>query len=227
MTLGLIDELADRATRMVANGTYSTPEEATDALLYNYCTHGTCEPGLSGWGQDIWNLLTGKPDSWYRNVSNIQNHISIVLAGVTAVGSDAWSVAQELAPTPVDDYGTVTSALQSAITSIIVTDSHVPEDGVIAAAAQTANAYDAMLSVVSAASAQDVQQQIQADQQMVSSELPGPMSSPAAVGQKEFVDQVEKRAAALGSGILDWTKYIAWGIGGIAALWALSKMGGR
>ena len=227
MTLGLIDELADQATRLVAEGTYSTPEEATDALFYNYCTHGTCEPGLGGWASDIWNMLTGKPDSWYKNVSRIQNHLSVVLAGVTAVGSDAWAAALSRIPSTIDDYDTVTSSIQSALTSIIVTDSHVPDDGTIASADQIANNYDSSLSMVSAESAPDVQTQVQSDQQMVASELPGPMSSPSAVGQQEFVNQVEQRASALGKGIIDWTKYAAWGIGGLAALWALSKMGGR
>lgn len=226
MTLGLIDELADEATRLVQDGVYSSPEDAVDAIVSSYCTNGTCEPGMAGWGQDIWNLLTGKPDSWYKNISRIQNRLSILLAGVTAVGSDAWGVAVELASVPIDDYDTVTSRIQSAIKSIIVTDNHVPEDSTISAADSLAASYEAQLSTVSSVSAEEVQRQIQADQQLVSSELPGPMSSPAKVGQAEFVDQVEKRAAALGAGIMDWTKYVTWGIGGLAAIYLLSKLGG-
>jgi hypothetical protein len=50
------------------------------------CSDGRCSSrGLNGLFSDAWDALTGKPQSWYTNVSNLQNQLSVLLAGVTAV----------------------------------------------------------------------------------------------------------------------------------------------
>jgi hypothetical protein len=221
MIAGLLEEVSDKATALIRSGQARTPEEAADLAFKIYCSGEQCDPGLGGFLTDAWNALTGKPQSWYTNVSRIQNQLSVLLAGVTAVGQDAWNGTTD----GTTDYNQVTSDIQAALTSIIVTTSHVPDDGTIANAQSIVNTYQGQLNLVQAATP-DVTAQVQADQAQVQSMLPAPMTSPSAVGRAVFEQELSDRAAALGQGVGDIVKYIAWAAGGIFGIYALSKMGG-
>lgn len=235
MISGFLDEVSDHATRLLRQGQARTPEEAADLAIKIYCSGGRCaKPGLGNFFTDTWNALVGKPQSWYTALSNLQNQLSVLLAGITAVGSDTWNAVAQGAQGPTQDVGPVsgisdydqaTGDVQSAITSIIVTQSHVPDDGTIAAARSTASMYQRQLDVVQS-SAPDVTAQVAADQAQVESMLPAPMTSPSAVGQATFEQELEDRAKALGQGVSDVLKYLAWAAGGIFGIYALSKMGG-
>lgn len=183
---------------------------------------------------DAWNALVGKPQSWYTNVSNIQNQLSLVLAGITAIGADLWNTAAVAqgptqdagSVTGLDDYDTILAAINSAMKSIIVTTSYVPDDPTIAAAQATATNYQGQLSYVESV-APEMSDVVAADQAQVKSMLPGPMGSPSAAGQQAFADELSARAAALGQGLLDFASYLPWIIGGALGLWLMSKMGSR
>lgn len=222
MIAGMLEEVSDKATALLRSGQARTPEEATDLAFEIYCSGGRCAPrALGGLFSDAWDALTGKPQSWYTNVSNIQNQLSVLLAGVTAVGGDAWNSTAD----GVSDYDQVTGDIQAAISSIIVTKSHVPDDGTIANARSVANTYQGQLNLIQSA-LPDVSAQVQADQAQVQSMLPAAMTSPSAAGRAEFERVLDERAAALGQGVSDIAKYIAWAAGGIFGIYALSKMGG-
>lgn len=214
MISGFLDEVSDKATALLRSGQARTPEEAADLAFRICCSGGHCpEPGLGGFFSDVWDTLVGKPQSWYTNVSNIQNRLIVLLAGVTAVGQDAWNNTTD----GTTDYGQVTSDIQAAITSIIVTSSHVPEDSTIAAAQDVANRYQKELDLVQSATP-SVADQVQADQAQVEAMLPAAMTSPSAVGRQVFEDELSKRANALVSGFSIGTG-LALGAGGLFLLW--------
>lgn len=191
--------------------------------------------GLGGFLTDVWNSLTGKPQSWYTNVSSIQNQLSLVLAGVTAVGSDVWNFVSQQAQGPtqdgstasgVDSYDTVVAAINAAMKAIIVTTSNVPADADIASAQATASNYQSQLTYVQSV-APDVAAQVQADQAQVQAMLPTAMTSPSVAGQQAFADELAARAAALGQGLLDFASLIPWILGGGIGLYLLWKFGGK
>lgn len=221
MISGLLEEVSDKATALIRSGQARTPEEAVDIALKICCSDDQGVAGLDGIFSDAWNALTGKPQSWYNNVSRIQNQLSVLLAGVTAVGQDAWNNTTD----GTTDYNQVTSEIQAALTAIIVTTNHVPDDGTIAGAQATANKYQGQLDLVQAATP-EVVAQVQADQAQVESMLPSAMTSPSVVGRAVFEQELADRAAALGQGVSDFVKYLAYAAGAAFGIYALSKMGG-
>ncbi len=179
---------------------------------------------------DVWDLLTGKPQSWYTNVSNIQSQLSVILAGIAEAGKELWNTASGAAQGPtqdgspasgLDDFDTAQGALDQALTSIIVTSSHVPTDSVISAAKSTAQKYQRQLDFFLSV-APEMARQILDYQDSVARQLPGPMNSPSAVGKEVFMDELEKRAKDFGSGAADLLKWAALALLGIGLI---SRMG--
>jgi hypothetical protein len=186
---------------------------------------------MGGWFGDAWDLLAGKPQSWYTNVSGIQNQLSIVMAGIAEAGRDIWNTVSGAASGPsqdgtpasgVDDFDVAQAAIDQALTSIIVTKSHVPTDAVISAAKQTAMKYQKQLDFV-IASAPEVAREILAYQDSVAQQLPGPMSSPSAVGRDAFMQELEDRSKVFGQGAMDVLKWVAIGLLGAGLLWGMAK----
>lgn len=178
---------------------------------------------------DAWNALVGKPQSWYTNLSAIQSQLSVVLAGITAVGADLWntvSTAAGSAASGIFDYDSIVSDINARMKDIIVTTDKVPTDQAISGAQNAANQYQGQLEFVKTM-APEIADQVSADQQAVQSMLPGPMSSPSAAGQAAFEQTLKDRAAALGQGFLDWTQYLAWGLGAAAVMYAISQFSGK
>jgi hypothetical protein len=189
---------------------------------------------IGGFFSDAWDVLTGKPQSWYTNVSNIQNQLAVVLAGVTGAGQELWDTVAGAAQGPtmdgsnasgIDWYTSVVGDIDSKMSSIIVTKSHVPEDSAIQAAAAAAKKYQAELDYVTSV-APEMAAQIKSDQQAVSQMLPGPMTSPAKVGQDEFYKALDERAKDFGSGVSDLLMYAGLGLLGAGILYA-SFVGSR
>lgn len=187
---------------------------------------------LGGWFSDTWDLLTGKPQSWYTNVSNIQKQLGVVLAGVTAAGKDLWNTVSQASVGPtqdgspasgVDDYDQVLGDIDAKLKSIIVTRSQVPDDATIGAAQATAAKYQRELDFVTAM-APEMSAQIAADQRQLAAMLPGTMTSPSGAGKEEFFKALDERASALGEGVSDILKYAAMGLGALALIYALGKM---
>jgi hypothetical protein len=217
------------------NSTHVPISQLSRAPLYGVRHHYEGPEHLNGLGgtvADIWNILTGKPQSWYTMVSTIQNRLSVALAGVTAVGPDVWNFVSQSAQGPsasstpasgVDPYETVIPAINAALAGIIVTQDKVPSDADVSAAQATAGTYENQLAYVQSV-APEVSAQVQADQTQVQAMLPGPMQSPAAVGQATFLQELSDRANALLGGLSIVTMALL-GIGGIAAY--LYYFGGR
>lgn len=187
---------------------------------------------MEGWFGDAWDLLAGKSQSWYQNVSKIQNQLAVVMAGVTAAGRDVWDAVAQASVGPTQDgsplsgveaYDTVLADIDQSLTAIVVTKSHVPSDAQIAQAAAVARKYQGELDFVSSV-APEVSAQIAQDQKAVAAMLPGPMGSPSAVGRAEFERQLEDRAKALGQGTFDLVKMLALGAGAVAVLMAMGKL---
>jgi len=185
---------------------------------------------IGGWFGDAWDVLTGKPQSWYTNVSNIQAQLSVVLAGISQVGKDIWNTVSGAAEGPtqdgtpasgVDDFDTAIAAIDQALTSIIVTKSHVPPDSVISAAKATAQKYQRQLDFTTSM-APEIAADVHSYQDQIARQLPGPMSSPSAVGKEVFMQELEDRAKAFGSGAMDILKWVAIGLVG----WGLLQLGG-
>lgn len=194
--------------------------------MRNYIHH---PHGMGSWVTDAWNALVGKPQSWYTNLSNIQSQLSVVLAGVTAVGSDLWNTVSSAAgsgASGIFDYGSIVSDIDARMRDIIVTTNHVPTEQTIAGARAAANQYQGQLAFVKAM-APEVAGQIDADQQAVESMLPGPMVAPAAAGREAFEQELAARAKALGQGLMDWTQYLAIGLGAAAVLYVASQASGK
>jgi hypothetical protein len=151
------------------------------------------------------------------------------------VGSDLWNTVANASEGPsqdgssvsgVSNYGSIVSDIDSRMSSIIVTKSHVPDDATIAAARAAADQYSSQLDFVKSV-IPEVAPQVAADQQNVQSMLPAPMTSPSAVGREAFEQELSDRAKALGQGILDWTQYLAWGLGAAAVIYVASQFSGK
>lgn len=164
--------------------------------------------GLTDWASGVWDLLTGKGQAWYDRVDADQKALAVRMSEVAAVGETAWSAVRDafFANTQGPDldflsFSGITNGINSAIKSLIVTENHVPSDSEILSAeswnAQYGRYVDyvkSMLPELAATIAQDA-----ADTQAALGQ--GKMSSPAAVGQQAFIDEVERRAKILGAAV--------------------------
>jgi hypothetical protein len=189
---------------------------------------------MSGFFGDAWDVLTGKSQAWYANVSKIQSQLNILLAGVTAVTEEIWNAASQAVqgPSPdgtplsgVSDYNQVVGDITSAISDIIVTKNHVPTDQVIANAQTVASTYQPQLDFV-AQIVPEMSAQIQADQATTRAGMPAPMNAPSAVAKEVFFQTLDDRASALGQGLGDIAKYLAYAVGTALLIYGWSKMEG-
>lgn len=186
--------------------------------------------GITDWVGGVWDILTGKPQSWYTHLDQDQQALAIRAAEINAIGEGPWNtvrdeyMAQAQGP-GVDflSFSDINAGIDQNLKTLLVTKSHVPSDQEIAAAenynAQYGRYVDYVKSVLPELSAQ-----IQADATAVKDALgPGTMKSPSSVGQQAFIDEVERRAkllgAAVGGGML---LYLA-----IPAILAVVLSGGR
>jgi hypothetical protein len=194
---------------------------------------GSMMGSIGAWPTDIWNALTGKPQSWYTQVSNAQDLINLTLAGVTAIGKDAWNSfgSGTQGPTQdgsdltsgIDDYDTVVNTLQSDLTAIIVTQSYVPSDAAIAQAQSDQANYANQLSLVQQAAPQ-LAPQVQAGQAQEQAMTPPPMVSPTAVAQQTFTDTIAQRAKQLMDTGTSIMTYVAVGAGIVGGIYILSNL---
>jgi hypothetical protein len=193
--------------------------------------YGRKVPNLAGVLDDVWGILTGKPQSWYDRVSADQSALAVRSAAINAIGQGPWDQvrASYLAQTQGPDvdflsFGEINAGIDVALKALIITKDHVPSDSDIAAAeafnAQYGRYVDYVTSMLP-----ELQAQVQADTANAQATLgQGKLTSPSAVGQQAFVDEVERRAAILGAGL---------GLGALAylaipafLLWLLSQRGG-
>lgn len=189
---------------------------------------------LSGLGDGIFDSLFGKPQSWYDRLNSLQNQLAVLQAGISAIGQEAWDMvydahqSQGITDPHFDSYSTTMDRLGSDSTGILVTKSHIPSDTEIQSAQIALQWWNPELDYARSM-VPELEAKIQADmaqsQAMVSASS---LHSPATVGVEAFEEEVKKRAEDLGKGALDWAKYLAWAIGGVAAIYVTSQLtGGR
>ena len=164
--------------------------------------------GFADWASGVWDILTGKPQSWYTHLDLDQKAFAVRAAEINAIGEGPWGMVRDsyLANTQGPDvdflsFSDINDGITENLKSLVVTKSHVPSDQEISSAeaynAQYGRYVDYVKSMVP-----EVAAQVQADADAVKAALgPGTMKSPAAVGQQAFVDEVERRAKILGASI--------------------------
>jgi hypothetical protein len=194
---------------------------------------GSMMGNMGGWATDVWNILTGKSQAWYSNLSNIQNQLNVLLGGITGIGKDGWNTyaAGSQGPTQdgsvlgsgVDDYDSVVNEIQNSMKQIIVTQDYVPSDAAIAQAQADQVKYQAQLDSVFQSNA-DLAAQATAGQQQVQAVLPAPMQSPSVVGQQAFTDTVIARAKGMVDTGTSTLTYVAIGAGIIGGVYVLSNL---
>lgn len=194
---------------------------------------------LSGVGDGILDVIAPvyHPKSWYDNLTSLQNQLAILEAGVSAVGQDVWDTiyanlfdAVNSGNAPIaafDAYSTVMDNLTQSSSLLEMTPTVTPADYDIATATDRVPYYQAQLNYAKAVSP-ELLSKVQADQAQVKASVTaaGPIKSPSDAGGQAFVQSLQQRAEALGQSLIDWTKYLTWGIGGLLGIYALSKMGG-
>lgn len=186
--------------------------------------------GFSDWVGGVWDILTGKPQSWYTHLDLDQKAFAVRAAEVNAIGASPWSAVRDsyLAQTqgPEMDFLSfeeINNGITQNLKGLIVTKDHIPSDQEIAEAeafnAQYGRYVDYVKSVLPELSAQ-----VKADSDAVKAALgTGTMKSPSSEGKQAFVDEVERRAKILGAGLGGMAiLYLA-----IPALLAVALSGGR
>lgn len=163
---------------------------------------------LRGFFGDVWDLLTGKPQSWYTHLDQDQKALAVRAAEVNAIGEGPWNAVRtsflETSQGPDIDFlsfSDINAGINKAIKSLIITQNSVPSDQEIASAeafnAQYGRYIDYVKSVLPELSAR-----VQEDSDAVKEALgTGTMKSPSSVGRQAFIDEVERRAKILGAGI--------------------------
>jgi hypothetical protein len=175
--------------------------------------------------------LFGKPQSWYDNLNSIQNQLAVLISGISSVGQSLWDTINDQvqtsgAPVQFDSYRTTMDRLSSDMTGLMITSSHTPSDQEIQSAQIALQWWNPELAYARSVTP-EIDSSVQADmEQTAQSVSKAPLRSPASVGTQAFEEDVAKRATALGQGILDWTKYVAWAAGAIFGIYALSKFSG-
>lgn len=155
----------------------------------------------------VWDSLVGKSQSWYRNVSDLQDRLSVLMAGVAEVGAGVWDMvfAQAVANgVGMEPYDAVTLTIDQALKQIIVTEHRIPSDSDISQAKNVVDVYSQDLAYIKSI-VPEISKKVSDAQAYVTSILPPPMNSPSAVGRQAFIDEIKKRAGDLGS---DFTKIV-------------------
>lgn len=149
----------------------------------------------------IWDSLVGKSQAWYTNVSNLQDRLVVILAGVNEVGVEIWSMVFGTAVASgvaMDPFDFVKAGINDALKGVIVTDHGIPSDSDISLARSAADAYQGQLSYVKSV-VPEIARRVEGYQADIQSRLPAPMRSPSEVGRKVFVETVKERAKDLTS----------------------------
>ncbi len=164
--------------------------------------------GINGLGQlTWWESVFGKSGAWYDRLNSIQNALVVLTSEVSVFGDAVWNAVKKTAavtagaPPRFPDHATEIRALESAITSIIVTKTQIPSDAAVDAAdvtAKTGRAFVEFAKKVAPEIASDVAAE-GAKMEQAMSKLT--LKSPGEVGRAEFLRDLEDRAKNLGLGL--------------------------
>lgn len=167
--------------------------------------------GLSGftdWAAGVWDLLAGKPQSWYDRIDRDQKAFAARAAEIRAIGQDSWDMVRssylDTTQGPNLDFLSfreIQDGITSHLSELVVTKSHVPTDQAISNAeafnAQYGRYVDYVKSILPELSAQ-ISDAVAQVQQLLSK---GSLQSPTTVGRQVLVDELERRISILGAGL--------------------------
>lgn len=200
--------------------------------------------GLNGLGAWEWvtKLLGGKPQSWFDDVNAIQNALSVANAQLNAIGKKNWeTIASQVQPIlkareanpqipnpfpfayfPGFDW--MQGEIDNQLRAMMVTDSHVPEDNVIAFAKVRIADFAPMFAY-----AKGLVPALKAAADAAAADMTAKLSktgikSPTAVGVDTFVEEVKNRSSALIGEGLSLTKLAIAGVVAVALAYLGSKL---
>lgn len=169
--------------------------------------------------------LFGKPQSWFDRVNQVTINIAALLAGVSAIGKDLWDpIWREVALSggKFDSFDYVTKTLVDD--GVRLADLNNLSDRDLDMAEQDWMELSPEMNYAKKM-VPELSPVVEADVSAVQSKLSQSLlKSPAAVGEKAFLDTVKERASSLGQGVTDFLKYIPWLVGGAAALYLLPSI---
>jgi hypothetical protein len=164
--------------------------------------------GITDWVGGVWDLITGKPQSWFDRIDADQKALAIRAAQINALGEAPWTAVRTayLAQTEGPDieflsFSDINAGIDQRLKSLIITKSHAPSDQDIKDAedynAQYGRYVDYVTSMVPELAAT-----VAADAAQAKATLgQGKMQSPSDTGKQQLVDELERRAALLGAGL--------------------------
>jgi hypothetical protein len=193
---------------------------ATGLVRYSPAAYGTSRyanifgrrvPQLSGindWIGTAWDILTGKPQSWYNRIDADQKALAVRAAQINAIGESPWNAVRDayLAQTQGPDidflsFSDINAGIDQYLKSLIITKSHAPSDQEIASAESYNDQYGRYVDYVTDM-LPELAAQVAADAANAKAVLgQGKMVSPSDAGKQEFVDELERRAKILGAGL--------------------------
>lgn len=164
--------------------------------------------GIFDWIGDAWNLLAGKPQSWYDRIDRLQKALAVRMAEIQAIGSSAWDAVRsayfsETQGPDIDfwSFGQMVDQIDANLKTLILTKSHVPTDDQIGVVEAFEKQYGRYVDYVKGI-LPEVRGKVEADSAAVRSALSqGSMRSPTEAGQEEFWKELARRAKLLGAGV--------------------------
>ena len=164
--------------------------------------------GFTDWVGGVWDLLTGKPQTWYDRVDAAQKALAVRAAEVNAVGAAPWNAVRDafFAASQGPEleflsFSDINEGITKFLKSLIITRDHAPGDDEISHAENYNRQYGRYIDYVKSM-LPEIAAQVAADAEAVRSALgQGRMGSPSAVGKQALIDELERRAKLLGAGL--------------------------
>jgi hypothetical protein len=172
--------------------------------------------GITDWVGGAWDLLMGKPQSWYDRIDADQKALAVRAAQINAIGESPWNAVRDayLAATVGPDieflsFFDINAGIDQRLKSLVITKSHAPSDQEISDAEDYNAQYGRYVDYVTSM-LPELAASVAADAANAKATLgQGKMVSPGDAGKQQLVDELERRAALLGAGL---------GIGALAYL---------
>lgn len=163
--------------------------------------------GITDWFSDAWNILSGKPQSWYDRIDRLQIALAVRMSEIQAVGAQAWDAvrAAYFATTQGPDvdfwsFGQMVDQIRANLKTLILTKSHVPTDDQIRVVESFDQQYGRYVDYVKQM-LPELAAKVSSDAAEVRNALSrGSLRSPGEVGREAFWDELARRAKLLGVG---------------------------
>ena len=152
----------------------------------------------------IWDVMFGKPQAWYTNLSSVQDRLVVAKTGIYEIGKDIWNTISDAykvamgGPQYFSGFEWATEEINKRLKAILVTENYVPSDGEISLASQRASEFQSMVEYAKRI-LPEIRGKVESEQAKMEADLKKiTMLSPADVGQQAFWDELKRRAALMG-----------------------------